>query len=71
MAIAQDEKQRLLTVAEVADQLRCSRFTIYRALADGRLRGVRLGVGASAPIRVRPDDLERYLQPTATDEGAP
>lgn len=34
---------RMLTVAEVAEALRCTPRTVYARLAAGRLRGVRLG----------------------------
>jgi excisionase family DNA binding protein len=32
-----------LSVAEVAAYLRCSRTTVYKLLAEGRLRSVKLG----------------------------
>ncbi|ORA27402.1 excisionase family DNA-binding protein [Mycobacterium aquaticum] len=35
--------QRMLTVKETAECLRCSESLIYAQLKDGRLRGVRVG----------------------------
>lgn len=49
----------LLTVAEVASTLRVSDETIRRRVADGSLRGVRLG----GIIRVPAAELERMLAP--------
>lgn len=60
------ESPRLLTVREVAHRLGVSPHTLYRAIAAGHLRGVRLGESPSAPIRVYEADLERFLRPTTT-----
>ena len=57
------EKKALLTVAEVAGVLRCSRPSVYRAVARGELRALR--VGERGPLRVRPADLEQLLRPTS------
>ncbi|SLJ24000.1 DNA-binding protein [Mycobacteroides abscessus subsp. abscessus] len=35
--------QQMLTVAEAAECLRCSKSLIYAQLKDGRLKGVRIG----------------------------
>lgn len=35
--------QQMLTVVEAAEYLRCSESLIYAMLADGRLRGARVG----------------------------
>jgi excisionase family DNA binding protein len=64
MGITIDEPQSLLTVREVAHRLGVSRHTLYRAIAAGHLRGVRLGGSPSAPIRIYASDLERFLRPT-------
>lgn len=47
----------LLTVEDVARILRISRSMAYRIMADGRLRTVAIG----RSVRVRPADLERYI----------
>jgi excisionase family DNA binding protein len=67
MAIKMQETQQLLTVREIAHRLGVSRHTVYRALASGQLRGVRLGGRPSAPIRIHAADLERYLRPTTRE----
>jgi len=52
-------KEPLLTPEEVADHLRVSRPTVYAWLKMGRLRGLRAG----KVWRIRPADLEAFLQP--------
>jgi excisionase family DNA binding protein len=61
----------LLTVDEVCLALRQARPTIYRKLASGELRGVRLGRSPASPLRVPVAELERYLasSPTTSTEG--
>jgi excisionase family DNA binding protein len=46
----------LLTVREVAEQLRVSRATVYRLVAEGRIRAMRVSSGT---IRVDPSALAR------------
>ncbi len=55
--------QQLLTVAEVAAQLRVSTMTIYRLIRSGELPAVRVGRN----YRVRADELEAYLQAQVVD----
>jgi excisionase family DNA binding protein len=55
--------QQLLTVAEVAAQLRVSTMTIYRLIRSGELPAVRVGRN----YRVRADELEVYLQAQVVD----
>lgn len=47
----------LLTVGEVAAELRVSTSTVHRLIKRGRLRAHALG----AQYRITQDDLERYL----------
>ena len=50
---------KLLLVNEVAEILRCSPSTVYALLESGKL------IGHRCPgWRVRPDDLEVYLEQT-------
>jgi excisionase family DNA binding protein len=49
---------RLLSLPEVADRLGCSIRTLRRRIATGELAIIRDG----RLIRVRPEDLERYIQ---------
>jgi excisionase family DNA binding protein len=56
----------LLTPAQAAARLGVSRDHVYRMVAAGELPAVRLGSGAKAPIRIRPEDLEAL---TGRDAG--
>jgi excisionase family DNA binding protein len=48
----------LLTVDEVATRLACSRRTVYKLMAEGRLRSLKvLGLR-----RIRDDEVERFLR---------
>lgn len=60
--------ERLLTVPEVADQLRVSAYTAREWLRAGRLRGYRPG-GTKAGWRVRQADVEAFLTAAATPAG--
>jgi excisionase family DNA binding protein len=51
----------LLTVAEVADELRLTRESVYRRIQAGEIAAVRLGV--HGPLRVPADALEQHLRP--------
>jgi|SRR3990172_8088197 len=53
-----------LTVAQVARRLQVHEITVRRHIKSGRLKAVRVGRG----IRVREEELERFLQP-ATPTG--
>ncbi len=55
--------QELLTVAEVAAQLRVSTMTIYRLIRSGELPAVRVGRN----YRVRAAELDAYLQAQIVD----
>ena len=50
---------RLLTVQEVAERLRVHPITVRRYIKFGGLQAVRIG----RSVRVRPSDLEAFLQP--------
>ena len=52
--------ERFLTVAEVAEQLRVSEFTIRNWLRSGRLQGYRPG-GRKAGWRIRQTDIEQFI----------
>jgi excisionase family DNA binding protein len=51
-------RPRLLTPAEVAEQLRVSSMTVYRLIKSGELRAARIGKS----FRIREDDVDTYLQ---------
>jgi excisionase family DNA binding protein len=54
----------LFTVDEVAQTLRVRPRAVYERISSGELAAVRLGLGPKAPIRVRAEDLDRYVTPT-------
>jgi excisionase family DNA binding protein len=56
----------LLTVNEVADQLRVSTMTIYRLIRRGELPAVQVGRN----YRVRASAIERYLDAHVVDPSA-
>lgn len=51
--------KRLLRPDEAAMLLRVSRWTIYRWLSEGKLRGTRLGKGS---IRIFKDSIDDYIK---------
>lgn len=58
---------RLLTVGEVADELRVTPQTVYRRIETGELEALQLGTGPKAPLRIRAGELERFLVSTTHD----
>ncbi len=52
--------RRLLTVDDVAREVRVSKETVRRWLLAGQLRGKRLG-GTKLGYRIRESDLDRFL----------
>jgi excisionase family DNA binding protein len=51
---------KLLKVKDVADRLSIGVSTAYRLIEEGQIRFTRVGSGRGT-IRVRPEDLERYI----------
>ena len=64
-----DQRAALLTVAEVAERLRCSEPTVRRRIHEGELPAHRLGEGRSG-LRVRAGELETWLASHATGGDA-
>ena len=56
---------RLLTVREVADDVRVSTMTVYRLIKSGALPAIRVG----KHFRIREVDLSRYLDAQMTVPG--
>ncbi|MHB1503754.1 MAG: helix-turn-helix domain-containing protein [Acidimicrobiales bacterium] len=54
-----------LTVREVAASLRVSNMTVYRLINSGDLPAVRIGKS----LRLREDDVDRYLSNRYTQAG--
>ena len=48
----------LLTVAEVAANMRVSNMTVYRLIKSGEMPAVRVGKG----YRIRESELQRFLE---------
>lgn len=61
----------LYTPAEAAERIRASESTVYRLIADGRLRAVDISrPGAKKPkTRVRSDDLDAYIEASTRETG--
>jgi len=55
-------RPRFLTVAEVADEMRVSRMTVYRLVHGGELPAIRVGKS----FRVPDEALRQYLKASAT-----
>jgi excisionase family DNA binding protein len=51
------EKEHVLTVPEVANQLKLSSYRVYELARQGTLKSVRLGKS----VRVRPSAVAKYL----------
>jgi len=60
-----DGASALVTVAEVAKQLRVSNMTVYRLINAGELPARRIGKS----YRLREDDVDRYLSARYTAAG--
>jgi len=60
-----DGASALVTVAEVAKQLRVSNMTVYRLINAGELPALRIGKS----YRLREDDVDRYLSARYTAAG--
>ena len=61
-----ETEDRLLVPGEVAQRLRCSAVTVYRAIWRGELQAVRLGRNGS--LRVTEEALEEFLRPARRTE---
>jgi excisionase family DNA binding protein len=57
-----------LTVAEVAERLRCSEPTVRRRIREGELPAVRLG-GSGSAVRVPRAGLQAWLWSEPTEQG--
>lgn len=58
-------RNRFLTVAEVADELRVSTMTVYRLIKAQELPATRVG----RSLRIRTDDVDRFLAGRYTEAG--
>lgn len=63
--MAQEDKGKFLTVAEVADIMRVSKMTVYRLVHSGELPAVRVG----RSFRVNEKAVNEYLDASMYDVG--
>ena len=56
---------KLLTIQEVADQLRLSRLTVYRYISSGKLPAFKLG----RDFRISQDEVIDFLNNRKTNKG--
>lgn len=57
--------QKLMRASEVAQYLNISRAFAYKLMQTGQLRTVQIGQS----VRVRPEDLEQYIQKNVSGEA--
>ena len=62
------EPQELMTVREVARELRLSKFTVYRHVEQGSLTALR--VGEHGPLRIPRAALDELLRPAGPKAAA-
>ena len=55
--IPNPDNQTLMTLKEICDYLKVTRYTVYRLIKDGQLPAIRVG----GQWRFRPDQVQRYL----------
>lgn len=58
--------RKLLTVEEIAEHLGVSKMTVYRLIHARELPALKVG----RSFRVKPDDLDLYMERVRTDGGA-
>ncbi|AOX06363.1 excisionase [Corynebacterium sp. NML98-0116] len=63
--MANEDKGKFLTVAEVAEIMRVSKMTVYRLLHSGELPAVRVG----RSFRVNETAVSEYLESSVYDVG--
>lgn len=62
------EEHLMLDIEEVAERLRVSESTIRALVRTSRLRAYRIG-GKRGRLRFKLEDVERYIESTATMPG--
>ena len=63
--MANEDKGKFLTVAEVAEIMRVSKMTVYRLVHSGELPAVRVG----RSFRVNETAVNEYLESSVYDAG--
>ena len=60
-----EQRDKLLTVLEVADWLSCSQQCVYDMASKGVLPSVRVGTGRGT-LRFAPDDVQDFIDSSRT-----
>jgi excisionase family DNA binding protein len=68
--LAIEKETPMLTVAQVADRLSCSRALVYQLCAEGRIAHHRLGLGRGT-IRIEEEEVQEYLNETQVSLDMP
>lgn len=63
--MSQEQQNRFMTVAEVAQMMRVSTMTVYRLIKAGDLPAVRVGKS----YRIRENDIDTYLNVRYVETG--
>jgi len=58
---------KLLTISEVARELRVTERTVRKRVASGELPAWKLGPEAHAPVRVHENALRIFMRPVVVD----
>lgn len=53
---------QLLTAEQACEKLACSRRTLDRLIAAGRLKATRLGDGRTSPVKIHPRELADLIE---------
>ena len=62
--------EQLLTVSEVARELRVSERTVRKRVASGQLPAWKLGPEPNAPVRIHSNAVRLLLRPVCPEEVA-
>ena len=65
-AILANESMKLLTVKDVADSLKVSRYTVYRWISKGKLKAIRIG----GILRIEEEAFNELLRKHKTTKKA-
>ena len=60
----------MLTLAEVADNLRVTERAVRTLIKTGRLKAIKVGIGVSSPYRISEEDLAEFKRGAAIEQAA-
>jgi excisionase family DNA binding protein len=61
---------KLYTTAEAAEILGVASITVWRWVNAGRIRAVDLSTGDRAKLRIREDDLQKFIDDRTLEQSA-